>query len=175
GTRHRRARSRVSGHRRDPQSEAADPPAGRGRVLDRSLPRLLRARRHRPHLVRNPVSLDAGCDSPGVRRSCPTRPGDDRGSSKRDPLRTDQELDDVLVIRRTRRASGRGWQVALTSLDGPCSISEHMAIMTTVDRRWTRLPTAVRAILTGVIVATAGTLPWAALVSTNIRHQSRVA
>ena len=74
--RHRRARSRVSGHRRDRQSEAADPPAGRGGVLDRSLPRLLRARRHRPHVACGAVSLDAGRDSIRVGRPRARRPGD---------------------------------------------------------------------------------------------------
>jgi membrane protease YdiL (CAAX protease family) len=38
-------------------------------------------------------------------------------------------------------------------------------------RLWGRLPVLVRAVLTGLAVATAGTIPWAALVSANIKHQ----
>jgi membrane protease YdiL (CAAX protease family) len=37
---------------------------------------------------------------------------------------------------------------------------------------WVRLPVLVRAVLTGLAVATAGTLPWAMLVSANITHRS---
>jgi membrane protease YdiL (CAAX protease family) len=37
---------------------------------------------------------------------------------------------------------------------------------------WVRLPVVVRAVLTGLVVATAGTVPWAMLVSANIKHQS---
>lgn len=39
---------------------------------------------------------------------------------------------------------------------------------------WRRLPVIVRAVLTGSVVATAGTLPWAALVSANTKHWSAV-
>ena len=45
------------------ESEPADSSAGRGGVLNRLLPRLLRARRHRPHVARRAVSLDA-CRDP---------------------------------------------------------------------------------------------------------------
>jgi len=38
-------------------------------------------------------------------------------------------------------------------------------------RLWGRLPVLVQAVLTGLAVATAGTIPWAALVSANIKHQ----
>jgi membrane protease YdiL (CAAX protease family) len=44
--------------------------------------------------------------------------------------------------------------------------------MTRVDRLWLRLPVVVRAVLVGVAAAAAGTLPWAALVSANIKYQS---
>ena len=44
--------------------------------------------------------------------------------------------------------------------------------MTFVDRFWLRLPVVGRAVLIGVAAAAAGTLPWAALVSVNIRHLS---
>jgi membrane protease YdiL (CAAX protease family) len=44
--------------------------------------------------------------------------------------------------------------------------------MTLVARVWLRLPVVARAVLLGVAVAAAGTLPWAALVSANTRHQS---
>src|SRR5262249_50535961 len=44
--------------------------------------------------------------------------------------------------------------------------------MTLIARSWLRVPVVVRAVLTGVAVAGAGTLPWAGLVSANIRHQS---
>ena len=37
---------------------------------------------------------------------------------------------------------------------------------------WLRLPILVRAVLTGVAVASAGTVPWAILVSANTRYQS---
>ena len=43
--------------------------------------------------------------------------------------------------------------------------------MTTVRALWVRLPVLVRAVVTGLAVATAGTLPWAALVAANIKHQ----
>ena len=72
---------------------AADPPAGRGGVLDRSLPRLLRARRHRPHLAGGAVSLDAGGDSIRVGRYRSRRPQDGRRRSKRRPVRSDQKLE----------------------------------------------------------------------------------
>lgn len=39
---------------------------------------------------------------------------------------------------------------------------------------WWRLPVIVRAVLTGVVVAAAGTIPWAALVSANAKHWSTV-
>jgi membrane protease YdiL (CAAX protease family) len=38
-------------------------------------------------------------------------------------------------------------------------------------RLWGRLPVLVQAVLTGLAVAAAGTIPWAALVSANIKHQ----
>ncbi len=39
---------------------------------------------------------------------------------------------------------------------------------------WRRLPVVVRAVLTGSVVAAAGTLPWALLVSANVKHWSAV-
>src|SRR5262245_52272712 len=39
---------------------------------------------------------------------------------------------------------------------------------------WARLPVAARAVLIGLAVAAAGTLPWAALASANVRHGSLV-
>ncbi len=39
---------------------------------------------------------------------------------------------------------------------------------------WRRLPVIVRAVLTGVVVAGAGTIPWAVLVSANSKHWSAV-
>ena len=36
---------------------------------------------------------------------------------------------------------------------------------------WVRLPVLVRAVVTGLAVATAGTVPWAALASANIKYQ----
>jgi membrane protease YdiL (CAAX protease family) len=36
---------------------------------------------------------------------------------------------------------------------------------------WVRLPVLVQAVVTGLAVATAGTIPWAALVAANIEHQ----
>ena len=44
--------------------------------------------------------------------------------------------------------------------------------MTFLDRLWFRLPIAIRAVVIGVAAAAAGTLPWAALVAVNTRHQS---
>ena len=44
--------------------------------------------------------------------------------------------------------------------------------MTFLDRLWLRLPIALRAVVIGVAAAAAGTLPWAALVAVNTRHQS---
>ena len=99
-TRHRRARSRVSGHRRGRQSDAADPAAGRSGVLDRSLPRLLRARRHRPHVAGGAVSLDAGSDSIRVGRYRAGRPQDHRRRSERGPVRSDQGPEQNLVTLR---------------------------------------------------------------------------
>ena len=46
--------------------------------------------------------------------------------------------------------------------------------MTFIDRLWLRLPIVVRAVLLGLAAAAVGTMPWAALVATNIRHQSTV-
>ena len=40
-----------------------------------------------------------------------------------------------------------------------------------VTRFWLRMPIVLRSILTGVTVAAAGTVPWASLVSANIRHE----
>jgi len=45
-------------------------------------------------------------------------------------------------------------------------------MMTLVERAWFRLPMAIRAVAAGLTVASAGTLPWAWLVSTNLKHQS---
>jgi membrane protease YdiL (CAAX protease family) len=44
--------------------------------------------------------------------------------------------------------------------------------MTFGDRLWLRLPVVARALLVGVAAAGAGTMPWAALMSANTRHQS---
>ncbi len=44
--------------------------------------------------------------------------------------------------------------------------------MTIYQRLWSRLPVLVRAVLTGVAVAAAGTVPWAMLVSVNTRRGS---
>ncbi len=44
--------------------------------------------------------------------------------------------------------------------------------MTFMARLWLPLPVAVRAVLAGVAVAAAGTVPWATLVSANLRHES---
>jgi hypothetical protein len=41
----------------------------------------------------------------------------------------------------------------------------------TVERLWLCLPIALRAVLSGIVVAAAGTVPWAGLVSANIRHE----
>lgn len=43
--------------------------------------------------------------------------------------------------------------------------------MTTVHELWVRLPVLVQAVLSGLAVATAGTIPWTTLVSANIKHQ----
>lgn len=42
------------------------------------------------------------------------------------------------------------------------------------DSLWARLPVAARAVLSGLAVAIAGTLPWAALASANLAHASFV-
>ena len=42
----------------------------------------------------------------------------------------------------------------------------------TIERIWLGMPIALRAVLTGVTVAAAGTVPWAWLVSANITHES---
>ena len=39
---------------------------------------------------------------------------------------------------------------------------------------WQRLPILARAVLTGLIVAVAGTTPWAVLASANTKHWSAV-
>ena len=44
--------------------------------------------------------------------------------------------------------------------------------MTFINEIWRRLPVVVRAVLTGVAAAVAGTVPWALLVSANTRHLS---
>lgn len=44
--------------------------------------------------------------------------------------------------------------------------------MTLLNRLWLRLPLVARAVLIGVAVAAAGTLPWAALASANTRYLS---
>src|SRR6185503_13260282 len=41
-----------------------------------------------------------------------------------------------------------------------------------ITRIWLDMPIALRAVLTGVTVAAAGTVPWAGLVSANISHGS---
>lgn len=46
--------------------------------------------------------------------------------------------------------------------------------MSTLLASWRRLPVLVRAVVMGVLLATAGTLPWAYLVSLNIKHASAV-
>jgi membrane protease YdiL (CAAX protease family) len=46
--------------------------------------------------------------------------------------------------------------------------------MSFVARAWLRLPVLVRALLSGAVAAAAGSLPWAALVSANIRHGSAI-
>jgi membrane protease YdiL (CAAX protease family) len=43
--------------------------------------------------------------------------------------------------------------------------------MTFIEETWRRLPVAARAVLTGVTAASAGTLPWAFLVSANTKHR----
>ena len=63
------------------------------------LPRLLRARRHRPHVARGDVSLDACRDTIRVGRYRARRPGDNRRRSEGHPVRRDQGPDQVLVIR----------------------------------------------------------------------------
>ena len=62
-----------------------------------SLPRLLRARRHRPHVASGAVSLDAGGDSIRVGRHSPRRPQDNRRRSERRPVRSDPKPEQVLV------------------------------------------------------------------------------
>ena len=49
--------------------------------------------------------------------------------------------------------------------------SERLA---TVLALWRRLPVVVRAVLTGLVAATAGTTPWAVLVSANSKHWSAI-
>src|ERR687898_274899 len=44
----------------------------------------------------------------------------------------------------------------------------------TILSLWQRLPVILRAVLTGSIVAMAGTVPWALLVAANIKHWSAV-
>ena len=39
---------------------------------------------------------------------------------------------------------------------------------------WQRLPVIARAVVTGLLVALAGTTPWAVLVALNIKHWSAV-
>lgn len=39
---------------------------------------------------------------------------------------------------------------------------------------WNRLPVVLRALLMGLVAASAGTLPWAGLVALNLKHGSRV-
>lgn len=46
--------------------------------------------------------------------------------------------------------------------------------MSTVLAFWRRLPVVVRAVLTGLVVALAGTTPWAVMVSANTKHGSAV-
>ena len=46
--------------------------------------------------------------------------------------------------------------------------------MSTALALWQRIPVIVRAVLTGLVVATAGTTPWAILVSANAKHRSAV-
>jgi membrane protease YdiL (CAAX protease family) len=42
--------------------------------------------------------------------------------------------------------------------------------MTRIHARWNRVPVLLQAVVTGLAVATAGTLPWAALVAANIKY-----
>ena len=78
--------------------EAAASSIGRGRVLDRSLPRLLRARRQRPHVAGGTLSLDAGRDPIRVGRPRARRPGHHRRRPERRALRQGQRPRHVLVI-----------------------------------------------------------------------------
>jgi len=41
-----------------------------------------------------------------------------------------------------------------------------------IERLWLSLPIFVQAILAGITMAAAGTLPWAGLISANIRRES---
>ena len=49
-----------------------------------------------------------------------------------------------------------------------------MSDSSTVLALWRRLPVVVRAVLTGLVAATAGTTPWAVLVSANSKHWSAI-
>jgi hypothetical protein len=42
-----------------------------------------------------------------------------------------------------------------------------------VLRLWARLPVVLGAVVTGVLVGAAGTLPWAALAGINLKYGSR--
>ena len=46
--------------------------------------------------------------------------------------------------------------------------------MSHFSRCWCRLPVIVRAVVAGVVVAAFGTVPWARLISANVRHLSAV-
>ena len=94
--------AKIPGHRRGRRSDAAEPPAGRGGVLDRSLPRLLRAGRHCSHVARGAVSLDARRDSVRVGRCRAERPCEYRGRQERRPVRSDQKPEQALVVVRSR-------------------------------------------------------------------------
>src|SRR5687767_8402484 len=45
-----------------------------------------------------------------------------------------------------------------------------MKLLSGISRLWHSLPVFVRAILTGFVVTAAGTIPWALLVSLNLKH-----
>ena len=77
--------------------QAADPPAGRGGMLDRSLPRLLRARRRRAYLAGRAVSLDPRVDSLRMGRYRPARPQDNRRRAEGRPLRSHKHPEQALV------------------------------------------------------------------------------
>jgi hypothetical protein len=66
-------------------------------LLDRSLPRALRARRYRTHLARRAVSLDAGRDSIRMGRCRARTTRDNRRHSEGRAVRSHQELEGLVV------------------------------------------------------------------------------